>query len=155
MELYSRQDLQENAGQLRRVLAWLGLLSLVFAAALGATLWARVYWLTVLTTLIWGGLLIFLWEMKVSPVLAYRRYLRELFAGLRRRAEGKVVSFSPEGTYKEGGFFSALIINSDSKMDAEGERLFYVDRCKTRPALEPGDFVRVTAYGNFMTAWEK
>jgi len=154
-EFYSDQDLRQNAAQMRRALLIGGLPSLLFLAALVASLVARAQWLTVLVTALWGAMCLFLWDMKVAPVRAYRKHLTAILAGLRRTAEGKVVSFSEEGTYKDGVFFDTLIINGDPQMDPEGERLFYVDRCKERPSLAPGDFVRVTANGNYVTAWEK
>ncbi len=155
MDLYSERDLQKNAEQMRGAAWWLGVPSLILLAALILSLIARVQWATVLITVLWGSLLIFLWSMKISPVRAYRRHLIALSRGLTRTAEGVVVSFSQEDTYKDGVYFSALILNTDAKMAPEGERLFYVDRCKERPPLMPGDFVRVTANGNFLTAWEK
>lgn len=155
MELYSERDFEENTKQMHGAARWLWLPSPGFLAALILSLIARVQWATVLLTVLWGGLMIFLWNMKISPVRAYRRHLGELARGLHRTAEGVVVSFSPEGTYKDGVFFSTLIINGDARMEAEGERLFYVDRCKERPPLAPGEYVRVTANGNFLTAWEK
>ena len=154
-EFYSDQDLRQNAAQTRRALLGIGLPSLLFLAALAASLAARAQWLTVLITIGWGAFLLFLWDMKIAPVRAYRKHLAGILTGLRRSAEGAVVSFSEEGTYKDGVFFDTLIINGDPKMDPEGERLFYVDRRKQRPPLAPGDHVRVTANGNFVTAWEK
>jgi len=155
MEFYSDQDLRQNAAQLRRVLLGVSLFSLPFLAGLVASLIQRAQWLTVLVTILWGGLLLFYGEMKVAPVLAYRKHLGDILSGLRRTAEGLVVSLSEQGTYKDGVFFDTLILNGDPQMDPEGERLFYVDRCKERPALVTGDFVRVTANGNYVTAWEK
>lgn len=155
MEFYSEQDLRDNAAQMRRVLWQTGIPSLALLAALIATLVARMQWLTVLITVLWGGLILLLWEMKISPVRAYRKHLNGVFTGLRRSAEGRVVSLSEEAAYQDGVLFDNLIINNDPKMNPEGERLFYVDRCKQRPPLVPGDFVRVTANGKYMTAWEK
>jgi hypothetical protein len=154
-EFYSDEDLRQNAAQMRRTLRNIGLPSLPFLAALVASLVTRTQWLTALITVGWGAMLVFLWEMKIAPVRAYRKHLLAVLSGLRRTAEGKVVSLSEEGTYKDGVFFDILILNGDSRMDPEGERLFYVDRCKERPPLVPGDFVRVTANGNYVTAWEK
>jgi len=154
-EFYSDQDLRSNAAQLRRVLLGISLLSLPLAAVLAASLVQRMQWLTVFVTILWGGLLLFYREMKIAPVLAYRKHLSDILSGLRRTAQGKVVSLSEEGTYKDGVFFDTLVINGDPQMDPEGERLFYVDRCKERPPLATGDFVRVTANGNYVTAWEK
>ena len=154
MEFYSERDLHENEAQTRGVLLRLVFPSAVLLAALIASLWVRWQWATVLVTVLWGGLLIFSWGMKIAPLRAYRRYLMELFAGARRSAEGVVVSFSEEEAYKEGVLFFALLINTDTKQDPMGESLYYVDRCKPRPALAPGDVVRITSWGNFMTAWE-
>ena len=155
MEFYSEQDLRQNAAQMRRVLLGIAMPSLLLLAALVASLMARTQWLTVVITILWGGLLLFYGEMKIAPVRAYRKHLSEILSGLRRTAQGKVVTFSEQGTYKDGVFFDTLIINGDPQMDPEGERLFYVDRCKERPPLAIGDFVRVTANGNYVTAWEK
>ncbi|MCL2545437.1 MAG: hypothetical protein FWE77_05900 [Clostridia bacterium] len=154
-EFYSDQDLRQNAAQMRRALLLIGLPSLLLLAALVASLAVRAQWLTVLTTIVWGAMVVFLWDMKIAPVRAYRKHLTAVLSGLRRTAEGRVVSFSEEGAYKDGVFFDTLIINGDPKMEPEGERLFYVDRCKERPPLASGDFVRVTSNGNYVTAWEK
>lgn len=154
-EFYSDQDLQQNATHMRRALLAPGLLSPLFLAAMVASLAARTQWLTVLATIGWGGFLLFWWDMKIAPIRAYRKHLAGILTGLRRTAEGTVISFSEEGTYKDGVFFDALIINGTSEMDPEGERLFYVDRCKPRPPLAPGDSVRITANGNYVIAWEK
>ena len=155
MNLYTQEDIQHNATQMKGVLTQLGALSILLVAALAASLVVRAEWLTIILTILWGGALIFLWEMKLSPVLAYRRYLRSVAQGMTRTAEGVLVSLAEEGTFKEGVFFSVMILNVDEKMDPEGERLFYVDRCKTRPALVPGDRVRVTSHGNYVVSWEK
>ncbi len=155
MEFYSEQDLQKNATQLRSTLLAIGVPSLLFAAALVYSLIVRVEWLTTLVTLLWGGLLLFLWDMKLAPVLAYRKHLNGILGGLRREVEGRVVSFSEEGIFQEGVFFNEMIVNCDPNMDPEGERLFYVDRCKAAPAIVPGDCVRVASNGKYMTSWEK
>ncbi len=155
MELYTQQDLQANQAQMRGVLWRTGILSALCVAGIVASLIIRSEWLTVGITIVWGALLIFLWDIKFAPVYRYRRYLRELLGGLRHRTEGAVVSLAQEGTYKEGVFFSALLINVDPKMDPEGERLFYVDRCKPRPELAPGDRISLEYHGNYVTAWAK
>jgi len=153
-ELYTDQDLFQNATQMRRVLVGAGLLSLPFLTALISSLIIRTEWFTILITVGWGALLLFIWDIKIAPVRAYRRHLRGLISGLRRSAEGTVISLSEEGSFKDGVFFDTLILNVDPKLDPEGERLFYVDRCKPRLSVSPGDFLRVVANGNYLTAWE-
>lgn len=170
MEFYTEQRVRQNAVRYRRLLWILGGVTLAFAAVIAVLLFRRagwsslaeseaqesgVKWMTIGLSVVWGGLMLFLWEMKVSPVRLYGKYMREVLEGLRHDTEGVVVSLAQEGTFKDGVFFSVLILNVDPKMDAEGERLFYVDRAQQRPDLLPGDRVRLTSNGNFVTAWEK
>lgn len=155
MEFYTQQDLQDNGAQMRRVFWTIGIPTLAMLAALAVSLVLRAEWLTILITVVWGAVLIFLWDMKIAPVLSYRRHLNAVLGGLRRNAEGTVVSFSEDNAFKDGVSFWTLLINTDPKMDPKGERLFYVDCCKQRPALEQGDAVRITSNGNYVTAWEK
>ena len=154
-EFYSENDLPQNAEQMKRVYVVTGLISAPFLVALAASLVWRAEWLTIFITVIWGAGLLFFWDMKIEPVRAYRKHLKGLMSGLRRSAEGRVVSLSEDGSFKDNVYFDTLIINVDPKMDPEGERLFYVDKCKPRPALTEGDFARVTSNGNFLTSWEK
>lgn len=170
MEFYTEQRVRQNEARYRRLLWILGGLTLAFAAVIAMLLFRRagwstlveseaqesgIKWMTIGLTLVWGSVVLFLWEMKVSPVRLYGKYMRDVLEGLRHDTEGVVVSLAREGTYKDGVFFSVLIINVDPKMDPEGERLFYVDRAQQRPDLMPGDGVRLTSNGNFVTAWEK
>ena len=155
MNLYSQEDAHTNEVQMKGVWMLLGVISVLPLAALVASLVVRMEWLTIAITVLWGGMLIFWGEMKFAPVWAYRRYLRAMENGLTREAEGVLVSLAEEGTYKEGVFFSSMILNVDEKLVPEGERLFYVDRCKDLPALVPGDRVHLTSHGNYVVAWEK
>ncbi|MDR0929243.1 MAG: hypothetical protein LBM74_05955 [Oscillospiraceae bacterium] len=99
-------------------------------------------------TLLGGGLLIFLWGMKFTPLLKYRKYLREIRAGLNRQVEGSVSHLEETITSREGLSFYALLVNVGDPKNPEDDRLFYWDGQLPRPALLPGQRVRILAHGN-------
>lgn len=104
--------------------------------------------LTIGITILWGMVLIFLWSMKMSPRLSYRRYLRELRGGLSRTVEGMVMDLSEEQTFREGLHFYGMILSVGDGKDPEDERLLYWDAQLGRPDLAIGDRVRIHAHGN-------
>ena len=78
--------------------------------------------LTIAVTLVFGVLIIFLWGMKLSPHLCYRRFLREAYSGLSRVVEGRVVLFDEETTFREGLLFYRMLINVGDLKNPEDER---------------------------------
>jgi hypothetical protein len=99
-------------------------------------------------TLLGGGLLIFLWGMKLTPLLKYRKYLREIRAGLNRQVEGTVSHFEESTTSREGISFFALLVNVGDPENPEDDRLVYWDGQLQRPDLKRGQRVHILAHGN-------
>ncbi|MCL1964153.1 MAG: hypothetical protein FWF69_03730 [Firmicutes bacterium] len=109
----------------------------------------------VAATLVWGSTLIFFWSMKLTPLFSYRRYLREIRQGLFREAEGVLVRFDRETTFRDGISFYAMIINTGERGDPEDERLLYWDVRLKRPEVDAGAMVRVKAHGNDIIGFEQ
>ena len=158
--LHTARDKEKNRIQIRR---WL--IFLLAFAVLGAGLIAVSFSirdathinnpnenvsqaLTIAVTLVWGGLLIFFWGMKLSPHLHYRRFLRELYSGLSRTLEGRVVEFDEGTTFRDGLLFYRLLINAGDLKNPEDERQLYWDARLERPMLMEGLFVSARVHGN-------
>lgn len=105
-------------------------------------------WICIGATLLWGLVLIFVWSMKMTPRLAYRRYMRDLVSGLSRRVEGVVKQVSPDLTFRDGLYFYALLVNVGDPNEAVDDRLLYWDAQKGTPPASQGDTVLVNAHGN-------
>lgn len=148
--MYDQKDFQENMTQLRRELLVLGLVSAPFLAGIIVSFVLRIEWLTIVLSIVYGAIAIFLYNLRIAPVTAYRRYLRNLTNGLKREAQGALVSLDRDETFKEGVRFYTMLINVDPKMDPEGERLFYYDVCKPLPEIKPGEQVHVLSHGNYV-----
>lgn len=149
-KLYTPKDLEENARQLKAEWLRIALCSAPMLALLIFSLVRRMEIVTIVVTIVWGALLIFLCSLRLGPVYAYRRYLREVTTGLSRRTEGVVVSYAQDLTFKEGVEFHVLVVNVGQKGDEEDDRMFYYDHCKPQPQLSAGERVCVTSHSNFV-----
>ena len=158
--LHTDRDRDKNRIQIRRRLIFL----LAFAA-LGTMLIAASFSfrdathihnpnenasqaLTIVVTLVWGGLIIFFWGMKLSPHLHYRRFLGEAYSGLSRAMEGRVVAFDEHTTFRDGLRFYRLLINVGDLKNPEDERQLYWDARLEKPKLAAGSLVSVRVHGN-------
>ncbi len=99
-------------------------------------------------TLLFGGACLFYRGMRLAPLTAYARYLRELQSGLTREVEGVVVRFAGETSFREGLYFYQLVLNVGDLREEKDERFFYWDALLPRPQLEPGMHVSAKAHGN-------
>ncbi len=104
--------------------------------------------ITIAITLVVGSLIVFFWGMKLTPLLCYRKYLKEITRGLSRTVEGVVVRFDEGTTFRDGLFFYAMIVNIGDLKEPEDERLLYYDARIARPDIREGDTVRFQAHGN-------
>lgn len=158
--LHGEGDKRQNDLRIRKVLALLGVGMAVAAAGIVASLIWRdpthmhnaneqaSQYIAIGITLLWGAITIFLWSMKLTPLLCYRRYLKEIGRGLSREVEGRVVRFEKDATFREGLTFYAMLVNIGQTDDQEDERLLYWDARLDRPGVEPGDRVCIRAHGN-------
>ncbi|MDR1569382.1 MAG: hypothetical protein LBS72_02700 [Oscillospiraceae bacterium] len=146
--VYTPADAQMLAAQLRArwiaASAYLG----VSVACLTVTLIARVQWATMVVSALAGGLAIFLWGMKVTPVLCYRRHLRDIGEGLSRSAVGRAARIDEDVSLRDGIECYAIIINIGDPKNPEDERLYYWDAQKGAPPFSTGDKVEITSHGN-------
>lgn len=168
LSVHSDADRQKLRQRIHRALGLFGLLMLIAAAAVVAALiWRNPTQMNnpnempsqiivTAVTLVFGAMIIFLWGMKMTPLLSYRKYLKEISSGLTRDVEGTIVSFDADTTFRDGVSFYALIVNIGDLQEPEDERLLYWDAQLPKPAdIAPGDHVRFHAHGNDIIGYEK
>lgn len=158
--LHTEPDSQRNSAAIRRMLILFGALTLVAILMITASLIWRSpttvdnprerasQVITIAVSLVLGAALIFLWGMKLTPRLAYRKYLRELHSGLSREVHGVVTDLNETTTFRDGLTFYGMIVNVGDVNDPEDDRLLYWDAQLGRPDLAAGDTVSVRAHGN-------
>lgn len=162
-DIYTQEDLPRAQKQQKRLLTIMLAVTLFWAACITAALLLRrrvlpetaSEWICIGLTVLWGAVLIFLFDLKLKPVHAYVRYLGEVTGGIRREMQGIVVSLDQEVSYRNGFDFYRLILNVDEKGDPEGERQFFFDANKPRPALVPGEAVALWYHGNDILAYQR
>lgn len=98
-----------------------------------------------------GGCAVYSWSaLKIAPWSAYLKFLREMQSGLTRVTEGAFVSQADDSRAADGIRVHDVLI--DAGQDAN--LLFYWDDEKPRPELAPGQRLKVTSFGKFITAFE-
>ena len=100
------------------------------------------------------GVVIFLGDLRVMPVLRYGRFLKEVQGGLSHKTAGTLVRVGGDPVYTDGVWFYELILNIYEDLSEEGERRFLLDCCKPRPDALVGSDVALTSHGSFALAIE-
>lgn len=166
--LHGEQDVARNNARIKRIAILFGILSAIAVAVIVASLiWRDASHMnnpnevpsqiiTIAVTVVCGALIIFLWGMKLSPLLAYRKFLKEIGRGLSRYVEGIVVRVDEDTSFRDGLPFYAMIINIGTTEDPEDERLLYWDAKLGKPeAITPGEHILFHAHGNDILGFEK
>lgn len=98
---------------------------------------------------------IFLWDLRLMPVIRYGRYLDEIMGGLCHDTVGCVMSFGKEPVYESGVNFREMIINVYEDLSVEGERRFLMEYTREVPEALIGQNVKVTSHGSYVMGLEK
>ncbi len=158
--LHGQAEADANRARIRRVLiVFLFMTAVAAALVIFSLIWRDAthmhnpneqasQMLTIGVTLLWGALILFFWGMKLSPLLCYRKYLREIHRGLSRTVEGVLTRVDEGLTFRDGINFIAVIVNVGNLEEPEDDRLLYWDARLRFPALSPGRAVRAQAHGN-------
>lgn len=89
--------------------------------------------------------------LKFVPWRDYLHFLREMQSGLRRETEGAFVSAGGEARMIDGVRVRDLMLDAGQDADL----LFYWDDEKPRPDFQPGQRLKVTSFGKFITSYEE
>ena len=110
----------------------------------------RIEPLCIAATIVAFSVMVFLWDLRVGPVIRYGRFLNEIMTGLSRETVGALVRIGSDPVYQEGNNFYELIINVYEDMSEEGERPFLLDCVKTVEERLIGRDVVVTSHGSYV-----
>lgn len=125
----------------------------VFLAAMIVGLVLRIKVLVIAAPLIGGWGFYTIWVVKCIPWIRYNTFLRNMQEGRRRVTECYYMDVSGSARIVDGVHIHDL----NASLDAQGEeaRLFYWDDDKPLPSLTKGQKIRITSFGNFITAIEE
>ncbi len=152
--LYSKQDLQDLGGQLRRRFILIGVLA---ALCLAVVVWSfvrRIEWLSIAATALCGAIAIFGIDMFCLPLIRYRRLL---VSALRGRTHTETFEFSaaePDLSLVDGISCRSIVVLGLADKHGTREQRFYWDAARPLPDFTPGRPLELTYTGRFVIAYQ-
>ena len=145
--LYTQEDRSRAEQLARRWALLLGGAELVLLAAYVAGIALGRRW-TMLAALLLAFLLaLFLGDLCLLPALRYRKFLRELESGLRRRLVCTVDCLKAEAEMQDGARVRELQV----RLNDGDSRIFYVNADHADQIPEPGAQIELESYGRHVT----
>ncbi len=111
----------------------------------------RMQMLCIVAVVLCGAVMIFYYDLRVSPLVWYVRYLRELRQGLTHQTAATLVSIGEDDVFQEHVNVREVIVNVFEDMHPDGERRFWLDSSKKLPEEWKGRDVAVTSQGVYIT----
>lgn len=147
--MYTEKDYQFTKKQTSaRLIAVLALAAAFLAVVIALIIWRQEV-LSMVAGVAGFAVCYFLYGMKVSPWVKYRKFMTDMKNGQRKRLACAFVALSPETRFYDGVEVHELIAKVGE--EKEDERLFYWDADKQPlPALEKEQKIEITSFGNFI-----
>lgn len=144
--MYSKEDLQQTGKQLKRVIFILAgvliaflVISIVLAKMVNNTLGMVIL-------LIGVCLDIFVWGIYGSQILAYYRFLSDMFTGRQRVETGVVKRVGTQPVYKDNKlYYYEILIENDGV-----EQMLLIDANKPLPQIQEGQRYEFKVFQNFV-----
>ncbi|MBQ2700898.1 MAG: hypothetical protein IJF65_07055 [Clostridia bacterium] len=138
--MYTPNDLNAIETQLRRRIWAMGIPGGILLAGIVVSVLPsiRLQWLTVALTIALGVLIIFGYGMFLSPLCAYRDFLKNALYSPNHPLNVIFKSLKQDPCLRDGVVFYPMMVSEGNPDDEEDDRLFYYDIQKPLPQLEPG-----------------
>jgi len=141
--MYTDADLARAEGRVKRyMLQMLAALAPVWAIYVLALV-KRSYGLSVVMALLMIIILLPGIDLKLWPALRYRRFLKEMQAGLRRRTECVILRLDEEIQMQDGAHVRSLHV----RLPDGDDRIFYLNAAKAEFLPQPGTNCTLVSYG--------
>lgn len=148
--MYGAADFEKNRKQYRKTLGLVILCALPGLAMGIAGAAARIEMLCTAGFILCGAALIFVGDLRLMPVIRYKRFLKEITSGISHQTAGTLVHLGGDPVYTDGVWFNEVILNVYEDLSEEGERRFLLDSSKEIPAALVGQDVALTSHGNYV-----
>ena len=148
--MYSEQDALINKGRIKKEAARMLLCMLPFLAVAAAAFLMRIEVLCIVAAIAAFSLMVFLWDLRIGPLVRYGAFLKEIHSGLTRETVGTLVRVGADPVYQDGVYSREIFINIYEEMTEEGERRFLLDSTKSLDDALMGQDVVITSHGSFV-----
>ncbi len=144
--MYSQEDLQQTAKQLKRIILLLACVLIAFLVISIALAKMVNNTLGMIILLIGVCLDIYIWGLYGSQVLAYYRFLGDMFTGRQRVEAGVVKRVGTQPVYKDNKlYYYEVLIENDGT-----EQILLVDANKPLPNIQVGQKYEFKVFQNFV-----
>ena len=141
--IYTEADYTAIAAQQRKRWLVMTVPCVLLAVVLVFSLIKRIEWLTSLSTILIGVILIGGYDLFIKPLHCYQRHIRNCLHGRTRECDLPFIRLSENIDVVEGVRCRQLLC---ADLDAKGrpyERLFYFDAEKAFPDAQEGDVLHI------------
>lgn len=144
--MYRQEDLQQTGKQLKNVILVISAVLIAFLAISIALASLVNNTLGLIVLLIGICLDIFIWGVYGSQILAYYRFLGDMFTGRQRVESGVVKRVGNQPVYKDNKlYYYEVLIENDGV-----ERILLVDANKPMPDIQVGQRYEFKVFQNFV-----
>jgi len=144
--VYREEDLQQTGKQLKKVILVMSAVLVAFLAISIALASLVNNTLGLIVLLIGICLDIFIWGVYGSQILAYYRFLGDMFTGRQRVESGVVKRVGNQPVYKDNKlYYYEVLIENDGV-----ERILLVDANKPLPDIQVGQKYEFKVFQNFV-----
>lgn len=108
-------------------------------AVLVVSLFARLEWLTIASSIVFFGSGILLWDLYVGPVARYLRFVKDAVTGRGVTTQGHFKRWTEGISQRKGVSYRSFLINVGDMAEEEDDRLYYFDANLPAPDWKEGD----------------
>jgi hypothetical protein len=118
------------------------------------SLFARLEWLTILSSIVFFVLLILLWDLFVGPVARYLRFVKDAVTGRGVSTQGRFKTWEEGISKRKGVNYRSFLINVGDMAEEEDDRLYYFDANLPTPDWKHGDSLTVISSEKNVVEWQ-
>ncbi|MBQ4580536.1 MAG: hypothetical protein IJA83_07720 [Clostridia bacterium] len=144
--IYTEADYTAISAQHKKRWLALAIPCVLLLAVLIYSLCVRIEWLTSVSTILIGVILIAGYDFAIKPIFCYQRHLNHCLHGRTRDCELPFIRLSENIDVVDGVRFRQLLCADVDGKNRPYERLFYFDAEKEFPAVKEGDMLHIDHY---------
>ncbi len=153
--MYTQSDLEQINAQLRRRAGLWALPQLPMLAVLVYSLTIRSQVLTVVISVLMGWIAVFAAGVSITPVAAYRKFIRGLLNGRKRELSGVFKGFDKDTVMRDKVRYLPLMVNVGDISEQKDDRLLYWDANIPLPDWQPGDKLWISSHDKSVADWRR
>lgn len=141
--MYTQEHVTQLLKQKNKRLLLSALVLIPPLAVLVVSLFIRIEWLTIVSSIVFFGLGILLWDLFVGPVARYSRFVQNAATGKGIATMGRFKRWTEGISQRKGVSYRSFLLNVGDMAEEEDDRLYYFDANLPAPDWKEGDSLTV------------